>query len=83
MFVDDSVDQGLSSRAETRQSDRSVSRQSGRSSIELEAAPALDYANLGQTGADEYEADPQLSDNEEVDQFLQSLKETGKGETLY
>ena len=75
--VDDSLDQGHSSRPETRQSERSLSRQSGRSSIELDAAPALDYANLDQSGADDDEADPQLSDNE-VDQFLQSLKDTGK-----
>lgn len=79
--VDDTVDQSQNSRPETRQSERSASRQSGRSSIDLDAAPALDYANLGQSGAaDDYEADPQLSDNE-VDQFLQSLKETGKGAT--
>lgn len=71
------MDQGQNSRPETRQSERSLSRQSGRSSIELDAAPALDYANLEQSGADDDEADPQLSDNE-VDQFLQSLKETGK-----
>ena len=75
--VDDTLDQSHSSRPETRQSERSLSRQSGRSSIELDAAPALDYANLEQSGADEDEADPQLSDNE-VDQFLQSLKDTGK-----
>ena len=75
LSVDDDQDQG--SRPGTTQSERSISRQSGRSSIDLEAAPALDYANLGQSGADDYEADTQLSDNE-VDQFLQSLKETGK-----
>ena len=75
--VDDTLDRGHSSRPETRQSERSLSRQSGRSSIELDAAPALDYANLDQSGADDDEADPQLSDNE-VDQFLQSLKDTGK-----
>lgn len=80
MSVDDTVDQSQSSRPGTTQSERSISRQSGRSSIDLEAAPALDYANLGQSGADDYEADPQLSDNE-VDQFLQSLKETGKDVT--
>ena len=75
--VDDTLDQGQNSRPETRQSERSLSRQSGRSSIELDAAPALDYANLEQSGADDDEADQHLSDNE-VDQFLQSLKETGK-----
>ena len=75
--VDDAVDQDQNSRPETRQSERSHSRQSGRSSIDLDAAPALDYANLEQSRADDDEDDPQLSDNE-VDQFLQSLKETGK-----
>lgn len=80
LSADDTVDQGQTSRPETSQSERSVSRQSGRSSIDSEAALALDYANLGQPGADDYEADQQLSDNE-VDQFLQSLKETGKDVT--
>ena len=75
--VDELETQG---RPETRQSDRSASRQSGHSSIDLEASQALDYANLGQSAAEEYEADPHLSDNE-VDQFLQSLKETGNGAT--
>ena len=80
LSADDAVDQGQTSRPETSQSERSVSHQSRRSSIDLDAAPALDYANLGQPGAEDYEADQQLSDNE-VDQFLQSLKETGKDAT--
>ena len=74
------MDLSQASRPETRQSERSVSRQSGRSSIELDTAPALDYTNLEQSGADDDEVDPQLSDNE-VDQFLQSLKETGEDAT--
>lgn len=69
------MDQG-SSRPETGQSERSSSRHSRRSSTDIETA-ALDYANLGASGADESEAETQLSDNE-VDQFLQSLKEPGK-----
>ena len=75
--ADDTVDQGKDSRPQTEQSERSVSRQSGRLSVELDTSPALDYANLEQSGADDDEADAQLSDHE-VDQFLQSLKETGK-----
>ena len=80
--VDDTVDQGKDSRPQTEQSERSVSRQSGRSSVELDSAPALDYTNLEQSGADDDEADAQLSDHE-VDQFLQSLKDTGKVATPY
>ena len=72
--VDDAL--GNQSRPGTRLSDRSSTRQSRRSSIESESA-ALDYTHLEQSGADEYEADAQFSDNE-VDQFLQSLKEEGK-----
>lgn len=66
---------GNQSRPGTRLSDRSSTRQSRRSSIESESA-ALDYTHLDQSGGDEYEADAQFSDNE-VDQFLQSLKESG------
>ena len=72
--IDDAL--GNQSRPGTRLSDRSSTRQSRRSSIESESA-ALDYTHLEQSGADEYEGDAQFSDNE-VDQFLQSLKESGK-----
>lgn len=62
-----------SSRPETGMSDRSSSRHSGRSSVEFEAS-ALDDSHPGQSGADDFETDPHFSDNE-VDQFLQSLKD--------
>lgn len=42
---------------------------------------ALDYANLRESGADDPESDPHLSEIE-VDQFLQSLKEPGKPRTF-
>ncbi|XP_029192398.2 LOW QUALITY PROTEIN: dynein heavy chain domain-containing protein 1-like [Acropora millepora] len=61
------------SRSETRLSDRSPSRHSRRSSVELEAA-VLGDSHSGQSAADDSEHDPHLSDNE-VDQFLESLKE--------
>ena len=61
-------------------SDRSSSRHSGRSSVEFEAS-ALDDSHPGQSGADDFETDPHFSDNE-VDQFLQSLKDPGKLERL-
>ena len=70
MIVDNTADD--QSRPDTRQSDRSSTRQS----TELDTA-ALDYTNLDQLGGEDDEADPQLSDNE-VDQFLQSLKDPGK-----
>ncbi|XP_073235787.1 dynein heavy chain domain-containing protein 1-like [Porites lutea] len=72
---------GNQSRPGTRLSDRSSTRQSRRSSIESDPA-ALDYTHLEQSGADEYEDDAQFSDNE-VDQFLQSLKESGDQDSIF
>ena len=69
------MDRAASSRPDTRQSDRS-SRPSGGSSVDMEASQTLDDAHLEQAPAEEFESDPQLFDNE-VDQFLQSLRENG------
>ena len=78
-FTNNTVDLDTS-RSETRLSDRSPSRHSRRSSVELEAA-VLGDSHSGQSAADDSEHDPHLSDNE-VDQFLESLKEPGKVQYL-
>lgn len=75
LFTNKTVDLETS-RPETRLSNRSSSRHSRRSSVELEAA-ALGDSHQKHSVADGSELDPHCYDNE-VDQFLQSLKEPGK-----
>lgn len=69
------MDRAPISRPDTRQSGRS-SRLSGSSSVDMEAFPTLHYPHLHQASEEEFEAEPQHYDNE-VDQFLQSLRENG------
>lgn len=79
LFTNNTVDLDTS-RSETRLSDRSTSRHSRRSSVELEVA-VLGDSHAGLSVADDSEHDPHFSDNE-VDQFLESLKEPGKVQYL-
>ena len=79
LFTNNTVDLDTS-RSETRLSDRSTSRHSRRSSVELEGA-VLGDSHAGLSVADDSEHDPHFSDNE-VDQFLESLKEPGKVQYL-
>ena len=79
LFTNNTVDLDTS-RSETRLSDRSASRHSRRSSVELEVA-VLGDSHAGLSVADDSEHDPHFSDNE-VDQFLESLKEPGKVQYL-